>query len=311
MVSGNCIGTLTRVDGSSWLDDGFLEGQLFQINGSGPLYKIQALTGTTVDQGRHPRGHRGDVQPDHRRRDRRACRSRHRRLRRDPHRSGRRTTVTFTTANWYVPVAIPVVADPYYNVPAGNANLLVFPKVPHLLSSIKGPLVGRGRPTPATTTRRCSTAVMLPHETDALPFGIGVQPPEAQQVNVLNIFDDGSQQDQTGTLSSTNLNGFGMGPGLDFTNHKGYVPGDPHHPTFGEPPVFPSGISFGSITIDSHGSVPDQREPVDDPGAEPDDGPGQRPPDGHRQPGSGPFSNNDGTRPRPMARRSTRSSTAA
>ncbi len=28
MVNGACVGTLTRVDGSSWLDDGFLEGQL-------------------------------------------------------------------------------------------------------------------------------------------------------------------------------------------------------------------------------------------------------------------------------------------
>jgi hypothetical protein len=46
-----------------------------------------------------------------------------------------------------------------------------------------------------------------------------------------------------------------MGPGLNFTHHKGYVPGDLRHPTFGEPPIFPSGISFGSITADSKGNV--------------------------------------------------------
>ncbi len=67
---------------------------------------------------------------------------------------------------------------------------------------------------------------------------------------MLNIFDDGSQQDQMGTLSSTTLTGFGMGPGLNFTNHNGYQPGNPSKPTFGEPAIFPSGISFGSITVD-------------------------------------------------------------
>ncbi len=50
MVNNACVGTLTRSDGSSWLDDGFLEGQLFQINGAGPLFKIQALTGTTASK---------------------------------------------------------------------------------------------------------------------------------------------------------------------------------------------------------------------------------------------------------------------
>ena len=114
---------------------------------------------------------------------------------------------------------------------------------------------------------------MLPGETDALAFGIANQPPENQQVNVLNIFDDGSQQDQTGTLSSTTLTGFGMGPGVDYSHHAGYCvpsPDNPtqcangvagtcipdatltsclNHPTFGEPPIFPSGVSFGSITV--------------------------------------------------------------
>ncbi len=46
-----------------------------------------------------------------------------------------------------------------------------------------------------------------------------------------------------------------MGPGLNFTGHNGYEPGNPHKPTFGEPAVFPSGISFGSITVDGQGNV--------------------------------------------------------
>ena len=40
------LGTLTRADGSSWLDDGFLEGQNFKITGFATLLKVQALSGT-------------------------------------------------------------------------------------------------------------------------------------------------------------------------------------------------------------------------------------------------------------------------
>ena len=34
-INGAREGTITRADSSSWLDSGFLEGQLFQINGGG------------------------------------------------------------------------------------------------------------------------------------------------------------------------------------------------------------------------------------------------------------------------------------
>ena len=72
---------------------------------------------------------------------------------------------------------------------------------------------------------------------------------------MLNIFDDGSQQDQTGVLSSSVLTGFGMGPGLDFTHHNGYCqPAGSaaclNKPTFGEPPIFVGGITFGSTPVD-------------------------------------------------------------
>ena len=247
-LTGNCVGTLTRADGSSWLDDGFLEGQMFQINGTGPLYKIQALQGTTptkvdilvVTVAVHDPVTGAES------------------VAKLPFAGIGSTTATlqqwaaqvdFTSGNWFVPLGIPVLADPYYNVATGSANLLEFPKVPHLLSAIKGPLSVDGAD-PGNDHTQLQMAVMLPHETNTLPFGIGIQPPESQQVNVLNIFDDGSQQDQTGQVNSTSVTGFGMGPGVDFTNHKGYVPGDPRHPTFGEPAKFPGGISFGSITID-------------------------------------------------------------
>ena len=153
-----------------------------------------------------------------------------------------------------MPTTIPVVADPYFNVSAANAKLLEFPKVPHLLSAIKGPLSVQGGPT-GNEHAVINAPVMLPQESNSPAFGVGPQPPENQQVNVLNIFDDGSQQDQMGTLSSMALTGFEMGPGLNFTGHNGYQPGNPSKPTFGEPAVFPSGISFGSITVDRRRST--------------------------------------------------------
>src|SRR5262249_46283013 len=44
-------GTLTRTDGTSWLDDGFLEGQLLKVtglNGATALYKINTIDGTAA-----------------------------------------------------------------------------------------------------------------------------------------------------------------------------------------------------------------------------------------------------------------------
>src|SRR5262249_26071472 len=44
--------TLTRTDGGSWLDAGFLEGQLVRFNGatSGDVFKIQLIHGTAPDK---------------------------------------------------------------------------------------------------------------------------------------------------------------------------------------------------------------------------------------------------------------------
>jgi len=165
VVGGNCQGTLTRADGSSWLDDGFLEGQLFQINGSGPLYKIQALTGTHVQTlvvtvAVHDAITGAES------------------VAKLPFAGTGTTTATlkqwaaqvaFTSGNWFVPLGIPVLADPYYNVPSGNATLLEFPKVPHLLSSIRGPLSVEGAD-PGNDHTQLQMAVMLPAETNALPL---------------------------------------------------------------------------------------------------------------------------------------------
>ena len=54
-------GALIRDDGKSWLDAGFLEGQLFKVTGGAfgdDLYKINTITGATAGK--------TDVHADHR-----------------------------------------------------------------------------------------------------------------------------------------------------------------------------------------------------------------------------------------------------
>ena len=40
----SATGTLTRTDGTSWLDSGFLEGQLIKIGADATLYKIELIS---------------------------------------------------------------------------------------------------------------------------------------------------------------------------------------------------------------------------------------------------------------------------
>jgi len=54
--------------------------------------------------------------------------------------------------------------------------------------------------------RSLNLGLKLPGEKDGPLFKIGPQPPESKQIDVLNIFNDGSQQDRTGTMTSTTIN---------------------------------------------------------------------------------------------------------
>src|SRR6185295_7438691 len=79
----------------------------------------------------------------------------------------------------------------------------------------------------------------------AFLIAIGAQPPESQQIDVLNIFNDSSQEDGDGTMTRTTLRGFGMAEDLNFGPAAAGV--------FGEPAVFPGGISFGKINFGNSG----------------------------------------------------------
>ncbi|MFZ1880264.1 MAG: Calx-beta domain-containing protein [Gaiellaceae bacterium] len=273
-VITKATGTLIRTDGSSWLDSGFLEGQLIQLTlpdgtdfgcndnntHSTPgkcLYKIEMITGTdatktdkisltstTLVSAYAPDTLIGSgtatlavlqwaavahfLPPSAT--------------------NLPRTCPDATCGDWYVPINVTVAADPFFEIAPGRQNLRTFGKQPHLLSGIRGPLAVEGGTTSAD--RSVHAAVVLPGEGNAPPFRVAAQPPEWQQIDTLNIYDDGSKEDLTGNLTSTALTGLNMGPALDFTNLL--CSGTPQvckHP-FNEPGIYPGGISYGSITID-------------------------------------------------------------
>ncbi|HEY3922827.1 MAG TPA: hypothetical protein VGL76_12045 [Gaiellaceae bacterium] len=228
-------GTLTRDDGTSWLDSGFLEGQLIRIDGDPTTYKIESFSSANG-------GNLNVLQLTSTAK---------------PLAGSVATTaqivqwaevVTFTPSDWYTAVDVKLTDDTNFTLPASRQNLTVFPKQQHTLSGIQGPLSVEGGTT--NSDRSLHAAVLLPGEGNGPLFAVAAQPPEWQQIDTLNVYDDGSHQDQTGTLTSTALTGLDMGgdPGgvLDFSN---LLPPTGVFP-FGEPGIYPDGISYGTITID-------------------------------------------------------------
>ena len=226
--------TIVRDDGLSWLDAGFLEGMLFKVSGDLTLYKVQAFVnvkgGTlnglvlTAD----PAFTLSSINPM-------------------ATLTQWAAYVTFNATNWYQPVTVPLLADPYWVVAPGLQNLRTFPKQQHRLDQIRGPLSVEGGTT--TADRSLHAAVLLPGEGNGPVFRVAAQAPEWQQIDTMNVYDDGSHEDLTGSLTSTSISGLNMGPSLDFTNLLGGKPAP-----FGETAKYPGGISYGSISLDSNGN---------------------------------------------------------
>jgi hypothetical protein len=155
--------------------------------------------------------------------------------------------VTFTDGNWYDLQTVTLTADADYVVPPTRDGVKIFPVSTHLLSKLRGPLAVEGGP--AGADRSLTAGVKLPGEADDFLIAIGAQPPESQQIDVLNIFNDSSQADTSGVLTQTTLRGFGMADDLVFENVSG--------PLYGEAPegstsiTVPGGISFGKINYGS------------------------------------------------------------
>ncbi|MGC9459135.1 calcium-binding protein, partial [Vibrio genomosp. F10] len=125
-------------------------------------------------------------------------------------------TVTFTENDWDTPISITLNVNPDYQVQEGQP-VQNPPLQPHTLTAIKGKLNLEGG-VPDGKNRTLSTAVILPTETDSdLPVK-NIEVNEAQQTDVLNIFNDGSLEKDTGILSDTLLTGLGMGGGIEYSN---------------------------------------------------------------------------------------------
>ena len=107
--------------------------------------------------------------------------------------------------------------------------------------SLRGPLAVEGGVTGAD--RSLELGLKLPGEQDGPLFAIATQAPETKQIDILNIYNDSSQAHNRGAMNSTTLKGFGMAKDLDFGAAYGGAQGE----TFGEPQIFPGGISYGTV----------------------------------------------------------------
>ncbi|MBL8481462.1 MAG: hypothetical protein JNJ60_04660, partial [Rhodocyclaceae bacterium] len=155
--------------------------------------------------------------------------------------------VNFTPANYYVQQTVELAADANYIVPPMREGVKIFPVSTHLLSKLRGPLAVEGGP--AGADRSLTNGVKLPGEKDGFLIAIGAQPPESQQIDVLNIYNDSSLADTSGVMTQTTLRGFGMANDLVFKNLSG--------PLFGEAAAgsstitVPGGISYGKVNYGS------------------------------------------------------------
>ncbi|HEX4998781.1 MAG TPA: Calx-beta domain-containing protein [Terriglobia bacterium] len=152
---------------------------------------------------------------------------------------------TFTPADYYVQQTIELRADVNYEVPITRDGVKVFPVSAHYLSKLRGPLAVEGGPTGAD--RSLQNGLKLPGEADTFLIAIGAQPPESQQIDVLNIFNDTSKEDGNGVMNETTLRGFNMADDLNFAELFGLSQDDAD--TFGESINVPGGISFGRVTF--------------------------------------------------------------
>ncbi|WP_315980888.1 hypothetical protein [Aliamphritea spongicola] len=137
----------------------------------------------------------------------------------DPRFNAADNTVTFgiTDGDWNQPITIAVAVNPDY-VPDTNSQPVQNPPLqPHTLTDIRGKLIIEGG-VPDGKSRDLAKAVMLPTETDGeLPI-VNISLDETQQTDTLNIFNDGSIENDTGALSANSITGLGMtaGKGIEY-----------------------------------------------------------------------------------------------
>ena len=238
--------TLVRDEGG-WLADGFLEGQWVEICESDGLgncagtvgrFKVQVIRGTNTTKDdrlelRYARD--GELGPLLFADDLTGFADGSFLVNRIA------AVATFDDTNWFVEQEIELLADVWFRVPIARDGVKIFPVQKHGLYKLLGPVAVEGGVTGAD--RSLQLGLKLPGEEDGPLFKIGTQPPESKQIDVLNVFNDGSVQNRTGTLTSTHLTGLGLPGDLDFGPN--FSTGNAQ--TFGESVIFPGGIGFGTM----------------------------------------------------------------
>ncbi|MGH3371224.1 MAG: hypothetical protein ACRDPR_14630, partial [Nocardioidaceae bacterium] len=232
--------TLVRTDNTGWLADGFLEGQWVEIcdqNLACGRFKIQVIRGTnkTFDNELELRYVREGANPVEFEDSLAGFANGNFTVRRIA------AVAHFNDSNWFEEQNVVLEADVHFRVPIARDGVKVFPVSTHGFWKLQGPLAVEGGVSGAD--RSLNLGLKLPGEADGPLFKIGTQPPESKQIDVLNLFNDGSKENRTGTMTSTTLSGLGLPGDLDFG--PSYSSGNPQ--TFGEPAIFPGGIGYGTL----------------------------------------------------------------
>ncbi|WP_261817079.1 LEPR-XLL domain-containing protein [Vibrio gallicus] len=134
----------------------------------------------------------------------------------DPRFNAASNTVTFDASNWDQAISITLAVNPDYQQQSGQP-VQNPPLQPHTLTGIQGKLIVEGG-VPQGKARALSIAVTLPSESDSeLPVK-NIEVKEVLQTDLLNIFNDGSLENDSGVLSDISLTGLGMGAGIEYSD---------------------------------------------------------------------------------------------
>ena len=269
-------GTLTRTDGTSWLDDGFLEGQLIKIGSDPAPSRSSSISGTHRPGSTSSRSPAKATEPLAA-----ASRARHLTL------TQWAAVVTFSPTELvhagHRPASSPTRGSPSQPGQRGPRRAFAKRRTCSAASAARSrsraarprptgrsrrrPAPGRGQRARSSRSRRSRRS--------------------AQQIDTLNIFDDSSQEDLTGTLTSTGAHGPRHGTGLDFTAARSAPAGRCRSASRS---VYPGGISYGERLAPSTAQFQTDELDEHDRGAEHAARRGQRPPDHHEhaRPGPGP-----------------------
>lgn len=127
-------------------------------------------------------------------------------------------TVTFGTddGDWDKPIVMTLSVNPDYQTLDANQPVQNPPLQPHTLNNIRGDVIIEGG-VPAGKERTVEVAVMLPTESDSeLPI-ININTNESLMTDTLNVFNDGSVENDSGLLTDTTVTGLGIREGKSIT----------------------------------------------------------------------------------------------